>query len=101
MIAILFDSIVRSVSISVADHSSSSSSNTRIGLAVVILADSSHSAARHFYRLHGVRLPRVLFNVALMAWTRFQAHTGASRHGLTRFHVPFLGPLAERWLDEE
>lgn len=31
----------------------------------------------------------------------FQAHTGASRHGLTRFHVPFLGPLAERWLDEE
>ncbi|KAF8271457.1 hypothetical protein EI94DRAFT_1720627 [Lactarius quietus] len=42
----------------------------------------------------------VLF-VGSIAFMAFQAHTGASRHGLTRFHVPFIGPLAERWLDEE
>jgi hypothetical protein len=101
MIAILLDSGIHSVSIGVADHSSSSSENTRIGHAAICFADSSHTAARHFYRRHGVRLPRVLFNVPLTARARFQAHTGASRHGLTRFHVPFLGPLAERWLDEE
>jgi uncharacterized membrane protein len=46
-------------------------------------------------------LPRILFNFALIMRTRFQAHTGASRNGLSRFHVPFIGPLAERWLDEE
>ena len=32
---------------------------------------------------------------------RFRAHTDASRNGLSRFHVPFIGQLAERWLDEE
>lgn len=46
---------------------------------------------------------RTLLTVLLvtsMGFMAFRAHTGASR-GLTRFHVPFIGPLAERWLDEE
>jgi len=36
-----------------------------------------------------------------ISFMAFRAHTDASRNGLTRFHVPFIGQLAERWLDEE
>ncbi|KAI9460943.1 hypothetical protein BJY52DRAFT_240003 [Lactarius psammicola] len=46
---------------------------------------------------------RTLLTVLLVisiGFMAFRAHTGASR-GLTRFHVPIIGPLAERWLDEE
>ena len=102
MIVILLDSGYYSVSISVADYSPSSFENTRINLAAIpSLADFSYCAARRFYRLHGVRLTQNTFGIALIARIRFQAHTGASRNGLSRFHVPFIGPLAERWLDEE
>ena len=60
MIAILLDSGIRSVSIGVDDHSSSSSENTRFDSAAICFADSFHRAARHFDWLHGVRLPRIL-----------------------------------------
>ena len=60
MIAILLDSGIRSVSIGVDDHPTSSSENTRIGSGAIYFADSSHNAARHFYWLYGVRLPRIL-----------------------------------------
>jgi len=40
----------------------------------------------------------LLSSISFMA---FRAHTDASRNGLSRFHVPFIGLLAERWLDEE
>ncbi|KAH9944389.1 uncharacterized protein BXZ73DRAFT_96878 [Epithele typhae] len=33
-----------------------------------------------------------------MAW---QAYIDASRNGLVRFQIPFIGPLAERWVYEE
>ncbi|KAI0735173.1 hypothetical protein C8Q76DRAFT_791745 [Earliella scabrosa] len=33
-----------------------------------------------------------------MAW---QAYIDAARNGLVRFQVPFIGPLAERWVHEE
>ncbi|TBU35236.1 hypothetical protein BD309DRAFT_997743 [Dichomitus squalens] len=33
-----------------------------------------------------------------MAW---RAYVDASRNGLVRFQVPFIGPLAERWVYEE
>ncbi|CDO71558.1 hypothetical protein BN946_scf184911.g28 [Trametes cinnabarina] len=33
-----------------------------------------------------------------MAW---QAFVDASRNGLVRFQIPFIGPLAERWVHEE
>ncbi|KAI8995623.1 hypothetical protein BD414DRAFT_247234 [Trametes punicea] len=33
-----------------------------------------------------------------MAW---QAFMDAARNGLVRFQIPFIGPLAERWLSEE
>ncbi|KAI0756995.1 hypothetical protein C8Q80DRAFT_1131494 [Daedaleopsis nitida] len=33
-----------------------------------------------------------------MAW---QAYVDASRNGLVRFQIPFIGPLAERWVYEE
>lgn len=93
---------IYSISISVADYSPSSSENTRISLtAIPRLANSSNCAARCFYKLHGVCLTQNTFNIALIARIRFQAHAGASRNGLSRFHVPFIGPLAERWLDEE
>ncbi|KAI0639394.1 hypothetical protein C8Q77DRAFT_58227 [Trametes polyzona] len=33
-----------------------------------------------------------------MSW---QAYIDAARNGLVRFQVPFIGPLAERWVSEE
>ncbi|KAI0361633.1 hypothetical protein OH77DRAFT_448011 [Trametes cingulata] len=33
-----------------------------------------------------------------MAW---QAYIDAARNGLVRFQIPFIGPLAERWVSEE
>ncbi|KAJ8463380.1 hypothetical protein ONZ51_g10289 [Trametes cubensis] len=33
-----------------------------------------------------------------MAW---QAYVDATRNGLVRFQIPFIGPLAERWVYEE
>ncbi|KAI0304947.1 hypothetical protein BC826DRAFT_979095 [Russula brevipes] len=47
---------------------------------------------------------RTLLNLLILAsvcFMAFRAHTDASRNGLSRFHVPFIGLLAERWLDEE
>jgi len=47
---------------------------------------------------------RTLLTVLLLssiAFMSYRAHNDASRNGLTRFHVPFIGPIAERWLDEE
>lgn len=40
-------------------------------------------------------------DIALIALYRYRAHNDASRNGLTRFHLPFIGLIAERWLDEE
>ncbi|KAI0094903.1 hypothetical protein BDY19DRAFT_915197 [Irpex rosettiformis] len=33
-----------------------------------------------------------------MAW---QGYAGAARYGLTRFYVPWIGPIADRWVSEE
>lgn len=32
---------------------------------------------------------------------RWQAYIDAARNGLVRFQIPFIGPLAERWVSEE
>ncbi|KAI0307745.1 hypothetical protein B0F90DRAFT_1813154 [Multifurca ochricompacta] len=47
---------------------------------------------------------RTLLTVLLLSsisFMAFRAHADASRNGLSRFYVPFIGPLAEHWLDEE
>jgi len=50
------------------------------------------SVLRHFLNL------LLISSISFMA---FRAHTDASRNGLSRFHIPFIGLLAEQWLDEE
>ncbi|KAH9985386.1 hypothetical protein BJV74DRAFT_886267 [Russula compacta] len=47
---------------------------------------------------------RTILNLILFSsicFMAFRAHTDASRNGLARFRVPYIGLLAERWLDEE
>jgi len=42
-----------------------------------------------------------LLLISSISFMAFRAHTDATRNGLSRFHVPFIGLLAERWLGEE
>ncbi len=37
----------------------------------------------------------------ILTYCRWRAYTDASRNGLVRFQIPFIGPLAERWVYEE
>jgi uncharacterized membrane protein len=39
-------------------------------------------------------------SVILMS-SSYRAYIGASRHGLVRFQLPYIGPIAERWVSEE
>ncbi|KAF8481118.1 hypothetical protein DFH94DRAFT_738162 [Russula ochroleuca] len=48
-----------------------------------------------------LRTVLTLLLVSSVCFMAFRAHTDAARNGLTRFHVPFIGQVAERWLDEE
>ncbi|KAI0002084.1 hypothetical protein BJV77DRAFT_938141, partial [Russula vinacea] len=52
-------------------------------------------------QLSFLRTVLTLILVSSVCFMAFRAHTDASRNGLTRFHVPFIGQVAERWLDEE
>ncbi|KAF7310926.1 hypothetical protein HMN09_00635900 [Mycena chlorophos] len=49
-------------------------------------------------------LLRTLFTLILIgteAYMAVRAYIDASRHGLARFELPYIGPIAARWLDEE
>ncbi|KAI9457713.1 hypothetical protein F5148DRAFT_1221880 [Russula earlei] len=48
-----------------------------------------------------VRTILTLLLFSSICFMAFRAHTDASRNGLSRFHIPYIGLLAERWLDEE
>ncbi|KAH9969030.1 hypothetical protein BC827DRAFT_1167124 [Russula dissimulans] len=48
-----------------------------------------------------LRTSLTLLLLSSIGFMAFRAHTDASRNGLSRFHVPYIGLLAERWLDEE
>lgn len=47
---------------------------------------------------------RTLFTLLLVApalFMAYQAYKGAAQNGLSRFHIPSIGQLAEQWLQEE
>ncbi|PIL31970.1 hypothetical protein GSI_06674 [Ganoderma sinense ZZ0214-1] len=47
---------------------------------------------------------RTVFTLCLVipsCFMTWRAYTDASRNGLVRFQIPFIGPLAERWVYEE
>jgi hypothetical protein len=95
--------IACSVPVSVTDYSSYTFVDTRISPAAILyLADHACADPPFVPMLYGVRPFQGASETELMVlYIRFRAHTDASRNGLSRFHVPFIGQLAERWLDEE
>ena len=76
---------------------------SHLGLPPTISALPPHLAdiaARYTLAVYGVRAHyAILGNSDYLS--RWQAYVDATRNGLVRFQIPFIGPLAERWVYEE
>lgn len=91
-----------SLSVCPLDGASNNHSNISLPSSVSLLdTDDIHSLDYIFTALHVVSAPSRDNDVFLIAMSRFRAYFDASKNGLTRFHLPYIGPVADQWLDEE
>ena len=63
-------------------------------------SDYIHLHSHTTVAVHGVS-SIVSFHTCTNHIHRFRAYIGAAQQGLTRFELPVIGPLANRWVSEE
>lgn len=93
-----------SCSIPVCPPNNAYTASPNIGVNVATPWLPSHDSDPHsrgFVALDGVRLTYICGYLTLTKPHRWQAYIGAARDGLSRFQIPRIGPIADKWVSEE
>jgi hypothetical protein len=61
----------------------------------------SFGFSRHHCLVYRVCLPQVLISPVLRTHRRYRAYRDTVEGGMTRFRLPIVGELAERWVADE
>lgn len=92
------------ISVSICFAVNTIGSNPHIGFLTrvsFLAAHTLHLRAHHTTGVHDVRMLAVCRSLWAEMISSWRAFTDAARHGLARFHLPGIGPLADRWVSEE
>ena len=102
MLCLTFDSRSYSLPICVANYAARHIAYLGVPAPISIIPPHRvHAHDRDTILLHGVSTASHCTTRFGLTGLRWQAYIDAARNGLVRFQVPFIGPLAERWVHEE